>query len=283
MKNLKIIFTIVIVITVYSCYAGEKSNYSNNYPSSGFKLQWVTKVNDTLYFDSGEIDVAAWLSYMSWVFESQGEQNVKRLLPDSTAVDPQIWHILSKRNKSFCNEISFYTGMPIGYFDQKCDNCTHCDNYFYRSHCPFLDFPITGLTFEQVNAFCIWRTERYKKYNISFRLPTEKEWKSFALNSLSSKEQAQGFKDSLDVNNCKECPKFNYFKENQTAFLHYDGMFDKSPCDLFGNVSEMTTEKGIAKGGNYLLYAKQCHPDSVQRYSKPEKWLGFRCIRVVKK
>ena len=42
----------------------------------------------------------------------------------------------------------------------------------------------------------------------------------------------------------------------------------------------MTAEKGDARGGNYLLYAKQCHVDSIQHYNKPENWLGFRCIAV---
>lgn len=49
-----------------------------------------------------------------------------------------------------------------------------------------------------------------------------------------------------------------------------------------GNVSEMTVEKGIAYGGNYTLPFSECKPESIQRYTHPEPWLGFRCI-VVKK
>jgi len=45
----------------------------------------------------------------------------------------------------------------------------------------------------------------------------------------------------------------------------------------------MIAEKGEARGGNYTLYAKQCHVDSIQHFKKPENWLGFRCIIVKNK
>ncbi len=48
-----------------------------------------------------------------------------------------------------------------------------------------------------------------------------------------------------------------------------------------GNAAEMTSEKGIAKGGSYLQLAKECSPASVQKYDKPEKWLGLRLVAEV--
>jgi hypothetical protein len=45
----------------------------------------------------------------------------------------------------------------------------------------------------------------------------------------------------------------------------------------------MTSIKGVSKGGNFGLYANQCNIDSIQNYTKPEKWLGFRCIIIYKK
>lgn len=88
------------------------------------------------------------------------------------------------------------------------------------------------------------------------------------------------------------CPTFNY---NVKAECDRDTILGKLNCvgqfspselgifDIFGNISEMTLKKGVAKGGNFKLYANQCHPDSNQYYYKPAIWLGFRCIVIKKK
>lgn len=54
---------------------------------------------------------------------------------------------------------------------------------FYFSNKDYKDYPVVGVTWEQANAYCAWRTERMKRilgsdYNNEqpFRLPTEAEW-----------------------------------------------------------------------------------------------------------
>lgn len=54
--------------------------------------------------------------------------------------------------------------------------------------------------------------------------------------------------------------------------------------NMVGNISEMTNVKGIAKGINYLMYIDSAKITDDISYSKPAKWLGFRCIcEVLKK
>lgn len=48
--------------------------------------------------------------------------------------------------------------------------------------------------------------------------------------------------------------------------------------DLKGNVAEMTSEKGVAKGGSYFHRAFESYPDAIQKYEGPENWLGFRYV-----
>ena len=61
------------------------------------------------------------------------------------------------------------------------DNETYMRNYF--SNAAYNDYPVVGVTWEQANAFCAWRTEFLLKglgpaarYVQRYRLPTEAEW-----------------------------------------------------------------------------------------------------------
>ena len=47
---------------------------------------------------------------------------------------------------------------------------------------------------------------------------------------------------------------------------------------IVGNVSEMTSQKGVAMGGNYELLSTQINLKKSIEYEKSERWLGFRCV-----
>ncbi len=47
---------------------------------------------------------------------------------------------------------------------------------------------------------------------------------------------------------------------------------------LQGNTSEMTSTAGVAAGGNFTLGIDQAQFNSTQNFSRPEFWLGFRCV-----
>ena len=252
----------------------------------GLKLFASVKLNDSTYIDETEVDVKAWLSFYTWTLEHQGLKAAQGLLPDSNAIKPDIWNYIKTKSSIYNSNISSLTTLPVGYFGLKCDNCNDCDKELSpnSNSCLLLSFPITGLSYNQVLLFCQWRTEIQGENQVIYRLPTEKEWKEIAIKGFTEREKIHGCRDSI----CSDtCLLYNFkSKTNKKTILHSIGRYepDKNNIfDLFGNASEMTGEKGVSKGGNYLTYASQCHPDSIQRYTRPEIWLGFRCLRIIKK
>jgi len=251
----------------------------------------TVKASNDRYIDETEVDVSSWLSYYTWVMVHKGPLEANKVLPDSSAIEPELWVYIKQKSTNYIDYPGGYTSQPIGYFDKECKSCAKFGKRLPSEHryCPMLHFPITGLTYEQVVKFCEWRTQIEGDNKFVFRLPTPDEWKEFAIKGLSEQEVKNGIQDSLTK---KNCALFNYkifcncSKDTIQGRLNGVGMYEPEKTgsfDVFGNVSEMTSVKGLAKGGNYTLYAKQCHVDSIQHYDKPEKWLGFRCIVIKNK
>ena len=233
---------IIFIISLELSAFSQVTNFSNFINPPG-----TNKLADNLYLDKIEAINTDWLQFINFVKMKDSSSYYLQFLPDSSI-----------------NKYDFEI-----YVDSK-----KLDNY-----------PVTGITYEQVLAYCKWRSEvvtSYKnrkiipkgscywkywikfqkfdpdrKYKIVYRLPTRKEYEQFY--SLNSK------------NNYDTVVKPNKFKEKE-GFYNF----------IIGNVSEMTSEKGIAKGMDYLHRpAKKFEKTDLSKdiiYQKPEPWLGFRCI-----
>jgi hypothetical protein len=59
--------------------------------------------------------------------------------------------------------------------------------------------------------------------------------------------------------------------------------YSEGAFQIQGNVAEMTSVKGVAKGGSYAHYACESYPGKVNAYTGPQPWLGLRCIMEVKR
>jgi formylglycine-generating enzyme required for sulfatase activity len=287
-KILVISFFIALVITICGCRVT--------------KL-FGTRLNESdTYFDQTEVDVRSWLSYYTWTLENEGEKKAAEILPDSSAIEPALWKLIKNKTSIYSNSLGTFTFKPLGYFRDDCNGFIIRNDTSCFSNC--LYHPITGITFEQAVNFCKWRTKIINenemfssdKSTVTFRLPTEEEWTNFAKRGLAEVELKNGSRDSTVIpkkknSSCKNCPVYNYKILNScgnwpNSQILNVGSFvpDKNGFyDTFGSISEMTSKKGIAKGGNFMLFASQCSPDSIQIYNKPEKWLGFRCIAIKSK
>lgn len=127
----------------------------------------------------------------------------------------------------------------------------------YFSHSGFDDYPVVGVTWEQANAFCHWRTglkaaveNRLKETPAhDFRLPTESEWEMAARGGLQSSLFPWG---SYYTRNGEGCfvanfkpRRGNYVADSPTTAVTMQvGEFDPNPFGLYdmaGNVAEWTS------------------------------------------
>lgn len=142
---------------------------------------------------------------------------------------------------------------------QNADNERYMKLYF--SNPAYNDYPVVGVTWEQANAFCAWRTNflmkglgGYAKQIQRYRLPSEVEWEYAA----RGKEGNPFPWESAEVKSDKGCYYAN-FKPDRGNYTK-DGSLITSKCGIFsansnglydmaGNVAEWTstvyTEAGV--------------------------------------
>ena len=139
------------------------------------------------------------------------------------------------------------------------DNETYMRYYF--SNPAYNDYPVVGVTWEQANAFCAWRTEYLLKglgpaarFVQRYRLPTEAEWEYAA----RGKDQTEFPWENEDVASGKGCffanfkpDNGNYTKDGNliTSRVGIYAANSNGLFDMAGNVAEWTstiyTEAGV--------------------------------------
>lgn len=137
--------------------------------------------------------------------------------------------------------------------------------------------PIVLITYEQALDYCQWRSQVVSEKigkKVTYRLPTKIEWKDIVEELIK-----------YDVKHIEEEIKEakQKIKKDTTQYTLIDRERPKAKVyDLFDNVTEMTSEKGIAVGSNnYDLTDPQKNMTRLIRYNAPNIYLGFRCIAEI--
>ena len=261
--NRTILPFLILLLFIEACSSSRYDKTRKSEPGPPGTL-WLT---GNKYIDNTEVRNIDWKEYLSFLENKFGKDSkeFKAAMPDTL-----LWATDTVNgNAGF---ISLYLQNP-----------------------EFNSYPVVGISFEQVQNYCQWRTEsvseNYLKKvkngpkKIIYRLPTPEEWEIAASAGLSFKNCPWGYQSLLDRHNipkvvCRESsvlygrdrsypPQFNAFSRNPNIFgLH----------NMCGNVAEMTDKKGIAKGGSYIHTLDECRILKNTNYSKPQLWLGFRCV-----
>ena len=170
---------------------------------------------------------------------------------------------------------------------------------FYKNVC--IDLPITGVSWEQVQVYLDYYPKiiEFKVGSYQLRHKTSKHLRA-AL--PDSNFYVTGIKDEhqfLEEKELFKCPFVNMHYENVDFSKCKNKNVNKHPerfCsrdsvlsiamfnlnhlylyDFLGNVAEMSSTKGVAYGGSFLD-TYRIGETYRTTYSKPERWLGFRCM-----
>lgn len=171
-------------------------------------------------------------------------------------------------------------------------DASRIEEKFFESD-EFALMPLVGITRKQAEDFCVWRTEMLeaelakmskreraqfpKKFE--FRLPTANEWSRMRF--LTQEKSMMKQLDKIASGNMKAF-KFNKARliKNNDRITHIYA--DKDPkigfFNTLNNVSEMTSEDGIAVGGSWFEANEKTSFQQTFAYKGAEAWLGFRCI-----
>ena len=132
---------------------------------------------------------------------------------------------------------------------------------YYFSNPAYNDYPVVGVTWEQANAFCAWRTEyllkglgKEARFIQRYRLPTEAEWE-FAARGKEGNEFPWNNEDMKSDRGCYYAnfkpDRGNYTKDGNliTSKVAIYGANSNGLFDMAGNVAEwcstIYTEAGV--------------------------------------
>ncbi len=171
----------------------------------------------------------------------------------------------------------------------------------YFSHGGYSEYPVVGVSWEQANAFCNWRTDYLKRalgregvYVEPYRLPTEAEWEFAA--RAGENDNMYPWEGDLPISEDKGC----------TYSPNDFGLFD-----MAGNVSEWTStaftegvasltsdlnpeyrydaaqedpyrmKRKIVRGGSWKDVAHNIRSDlrMWEFQNEQRSYIGFRCVR----
>lgn len=252
-------------------------------PYGPSKIYGMLPVNDSTHIDQCEITVAEWIEFMH-------DQNGYVPEPEALKQLPYAW--LFGQPGGYTFRLAWFGQFSSVRIQVPADSLR---TRAQRSKAHVLaSYPITAIGYAQAKAYCRWRTERCTEvlrsrgetmFSISFELPTASEMDAF----LTTVDSTNGT-CALFNYNCVPC-QVDTKKSRRLSFVRPGE--DLVPADSYvpdalglyqlrGNAAEMTATEGIAKGGSYREPAAQCAQGWTQPYTKPEPWLGFRCVARIR-
>lgn len=119
----------------------------------------------------------------------------------------------------------------------------------------FANYPVVGLSKEQIIKYCSWRSERVNElnsdYKVNYRLPTTDEWEM-----LTNMVKQESVKERI----------YAYSLKNSKKIM---GVYD--------NVAEVISDDNFVAAG----FNKAKGQNLIYRDETPSSYIGFRCVAEV--
>lgn len=265
-------------------------------PPNGIWLQ------DNLFIDQTEISNLHWLEYLYYLQQESSVAIYEAALPDTS-----VWSAIDSSGhfqEHYFQDPAYRHMAVVGVSYQQA-----------KAYCQWRTAAVNANIQEKAR-----QNNQPPSHKVLFRLPTIKEWEMAAAGELNPEEYPYGQKEHLQKPVFKQSlkslyarteselsykefkklirkfkrkgrvPEFNCVKSiNET--LTYSNLMPEAVHKLsentlslkgmIGNVAEMTSSRGIAKGGSFLHRCEDCTIQKYQEYLKPAPWLGFRCVAEV--
>ena len=130
---------------------------------------------------------------------------------------------------------------------------------YYFSHPDYADYPVVGVSWEQANAYCAWRTEKAMMKADSprdfqrYRLPTEAEWEYAARGRSQNEFPWEKIKEGKNKGMfyANFMPDKGNFTKDGNIITSRVGIYPSNSLGLFdmaGNVAEWTSTAYTAAG-----------------------------------
>lgn len=157
-----------------------------------------------------------------------------------------------------------------------------------------LRVPVTGISFKQIMQFCKWKSNLLNKSGlfqntIAVELPSIDLYRQVIANidSICTKGKCDScsmykFNFKIPYSKVSNCKGESAYQGQ--GLLRVDA-YQSSSQGIFclqGNAAEMTSKEGIAMGGSFFHFANESYSERRNDYSKPELWLGFRYVAIIR-
>lgn len=166
----------------------------------------------------------------------------------------------------------------------------------YHKDKQYAEMPVVNISYEAAVLFCKWLTQTYnafpeKKYsNVTFSLPSEKEWLMGAKNTAGDAV----FSTGTELRKDHRLPLANYRRTDIPSYADGNSFMtdimapvksywpnEKGTYNMSGNAAEMLIEKGVTKGGSFMDTEEGLKLSATGTYTHSTSKIGFRFVMHV--
>ena len=182
----------------------------------------------------------------------------------------------------------------------------------YSKHKDYFNHPVVNISKESAVSFCKWLTDKYNSFekkklgNLTFQLPTSKQWEAFAKGGLKNISYPWGgrylrnskgsflcnynpvqerwildsdedfLKPGLTTEQIREAGKLDGCEFTCTVDSYFPNNYELF-C-ISGNASEMVADQPISKGGSWGSFRNNIRKESKEAFTEPNPYTGFRFV-----